>query len=319
MIVPTNKHKLLWTHSRSQHSFKPSRKLNLQSLWAIWEGPSMLRPVNYISDDVSLWAPTAPHAPTPLKLATETHMRISRLVCTSAWRTQHTNFIMRSTYEKINVFTSITHYLLLNTRRSVVREIGFIRTKVKWWHVSFWLKSVGMMNLVIDWHNSFLFLYPYLFLLLLACLSVLCSRETSLSAPLKTRLPCNIYSVLLCLITQSKLCIPKPQTSCLGFLSTSGTKTSSKQSLRMTFKQYLSTFVNYVSCKTEGLPRWRSNKFPLSNNKYLQTTLDSTIYALLTYYLPEFVWSCCFRISQWPNYDCKARLPRYHINKYFTN
>lgn len=91
----------------------------------------MLRPVNYISDDVSRWAPSAPHAPTPLKLATETHMRISRLVCTSAWRTRHTHLIMRSTYEKIDVFTSITHYLLLNTRRSLVREIGFIRTKVK--------------------------------------------------------------------------------------------------------------------------------------------------------------------------------------------
>lgn len=36
----------------------------------------MLRPVDYINYDVSRWAPTAPRASTPLKLAAQTHERI---------------------------------------------------------------------------------------------------------------------------------------------------------------------------------------------------------------------------------------------------
>lgn len=39
-------------------SVHPER-FHLQCLWAIWTGPSSLKPVNYISDDVSGWAPTA--------------------------------------------------------------------------------------------------------------------------------------------------------------------------------------------------------------------------------------------------------------------
>lgn len=54
--------------------FQETSSILSQSLRAIWEGPSTPRPVNDISDDVRLWAPSAPHVPTPRIRAIKTQM-----------------------------------------------------------------------------------------------------------------------------------------------------------------------------------------------------------------------------------------------------
>lgn len=58
-----NKHKLLWacthprTHGTARHCLplNPSSHHHPQRMWAIREGPSITRPVNYISYDVMQW------------------------------------------------------------------------------------------------------------------------------------------------------------------------------------------------------------------------------------------------------------------------
>lgn len=61
----------------------PPERLHLRGLWAIWRGPSALRPLNYISYDVSVWAPTAPRQPTPLKQADPANAQIQMCIGTT--------------------------------------------------------------------------------------------------------------------------------------------------------------------------------------------------------------------------------------------
>ncbi len=171
---------------------------------------------------------------------------------------------------RISVVTLITHYLLLHTKRNLVRQTGLFWKKTNKNKVIIWLIFITFVRLtrtdvtggciihvLLSLSSSSSIFTPLGSRSLLASLYSL-EEEHFLSSPLKALLPWNIYSLPFSSITRRKLRIPKPRPSCLGFLSPSGCPKTVKTNFKNDFKTLFEPICYLCSMQNWGPPKMKS-------------------------------------------------------------